>query len=220
MRAYKYMIKAKLTAADKTGVYHSIAGAILAAYLYLKGIDFNVGAIDWSMAGEWVAGIAALLGYTNRRNRNIDNKPTTQTGAVDLPRGIRNNNPGNIRPNNRYKWQGQTGIDNEGSLEGYIIFDTYHNGLRAMALNLKNQYRLHRLNTIQSIINKYAPATDNNDPDSYAAFVAEQSGFNTDQIIDMRSNAVIVKLMKPMIRMENGQQPYSTEILVQAARAA
>ncbi len=212
----------RLTNADKTGIIHAIVGALVAAYAYLKGIDFDISLIDWQIAGEWVIGLGALAGYSNRRNRMIPDNTYGNIAPSDqsqLPQGLRLNNPGNLRPDNRYQWQGQIGVVS-GKHGPFVQFDSFDNGLRAMAKNLKNQYRLHKLNTIGAIIDKWAPGGDGNDPQGYAAYVAEHSGYNVDQVINMTDDSVIVKLLKPMIRMENGQQPFSAETLLKAAAAA
>jgi len=47
----------------------------------------------------------------------------------DAPRGIRNNNPGNIRKNESFTWQGEIDQDDK----GFVVFDDEVNGLRALA---------------------------------------------------------------------------------------
>ena len=63
----------------------------------------------------------------------------TGTGIYLMARGIRNNNPGNIRHGGS-KWQGmsETQTDDE-----YIQFDDPVYGIRALAKLLKN-YHLHK----------------------------------------------------------------------------
>src|SRR5882724_9398855 len=50
------------------------------------------------------------------------------------PRGIRNNNPGNIRPGKDSDWDGLAPQKDDG--EGYLVFATPLMGLRALARTL------------------------------------------------------------------------------------
>lgn len=54
---------------------------------------------------------------------------------MSTPRGIRNNNPGNIDFNSRNNWQGQLGVETGGR---FAIFDTPENGIRALGKLLIN----------------------------------------------------------------------------------
>lgn len=94
-------------------------------------------------------------------------------GRQDLPPGLRNNNPGNIRPGDN--WQGMIGTNN-----GFIVFQSMYWGLRALATDLVNKIN-EGANTIAAIIAKYAPATDNNNVQAYIDAVSQDSGFNPDQ---------------------------------------
>jgi len=54
---------------------------------------------------------------------------------MSTPRGIRNQNPGNIDYNSRNDWQGQIGKEPGGR---FAIFDTPENGIRALGKLLLN----------------------------------------------------------------------------------
>lgn len=116
-----------------------------------------------------------------------------------LPRGFRNNNPGNIRIS-QSGWIGKVpNIQNtDGSFEQ---FDTMEHGVRAMYVLLRN-YLDKGHNTISAIIKRYAPSTENKTED-YIRFVSSKTGilpymtvyeFNLKAIIDA------------MIQLENGQR--------------
>lgn len=89
----------------------------------------------------------------------------------------RNNNPGNLRAG-----KGQIGTQN-----GFAVFATPQAGWDA----LSNQIQLDasRGLTLQQFISKYAPASDNNNPQAYAQFVSQQTGIPVDGLLS--SGAVL-----------------------------
>lgn len=79
----------------------------------------------------------------------------------------RNNNPDNLRP------AGQPGCT---PVNGFCSFPTYDDGYQALVRDL--QAKANRGMTIQGAINVYAPASDSNDPVSYAAQLAAANGLS------------------------------------------
>ncbi len=126
--------------------------------------------------------------------------------STKTTRGIKNNNPGNIRQSDT-DWLGESAIDNDLEFEE---FDTPEQGIRAMAIVLKNYYFRHGLKTIREFITRWAPPTEN-DTEAYITAVSKEVGLEPDQPF------YIVQYMEPMvkaiIRHENGKQPYSDEIV-------
>lgn len=139
-------------------------------------------------------------------------KAETLAGDPKAPRGIRNNNPGNLRSS---EFKGTVGVDGE----GYGKFDTPESGLRAMAKNLLVQQEKHGLNTVESIITKYAPPNEN-DTASYIATVAKAIGVGPADKLNLKDPVVMQKLMTAMIQQENGVQPYSPLQIQHGAEAA
>lgn len=121
------------------------------------------------------------------------------------PRGIRNNNPGNIRWGEN--WQG---LDPKGKEKdkSFCIFIDAKWGLRALCRILMNYYRRYELSTIREIINRYAPPNENNTT-SYIQNVCKSLDVKDDDKIDVLNSRTMAILMKAIIRMENGVQPYS-----------
>lgn len=118
-------------------------------------------------------------------------------GQKNLPRGLRDNNPGNIRPNHAYTWLGQIGIENN-----YVVFTSIEYGLRAMAMDLKHKI-MRGLDTIEKYVPVYAPKSDNNDPDAYARTVSKLSGI--DKAAKLNPNKETIKaLVKAHIFVEVG----------------
>ena len=131
-----------------------------------------------------------------------------------IPRGIRNHNPGNIRHGD--KWQG---LSVEQTDSSFCVFDAPEYGIRALAKILLNYERKYGLNTVRKIINRYAPEVEN-DTASYVASVAGQLGVTADEVIDINDTAVMLVLVKAIIRHENGCQPYDNEVLIKGIRMA
>jgi hypothetical protein len=122
--------------------------------------------------------------------------------AVSLPRGIRNNNPGNLRPGPA--WAGIAGQDQEEPDPPYLQFIDPAHGIRAIARTLIAYHDLHGIKTVAGVFARWAPAGDNNDPDSYAAAVASALGVGVSDPIDLHDAGVLVALAQAITRQENG----------------
>lgn len=125
-------------------------------------------------------------------------------------RGIRNNNPVNIVSNENNDWKGLTGSDGH-----FCVFvDAFH-GIRAAALNFL-AYRLkHDLTTIRGLIARHAPASEN-DTDAYVSRVCADTGFGPDDDFDIDNADNMCALLKSVIAVENGEQPYDDELITNA----
>lgn len=120
------------------------------------------------------------------------------------PRGIRNNNPGNIRRNSD-PWQGLA--ERQGDVE-FFTFKDHIYGIRALARTLIAYQDKHSLRSIRQILNRWAPPVENN-TNAYVRAVATQTGFDADQSLDMHNFDQLKPLIEAIIQHENGQQPYS-----------
>lgn len=117
-------------------------------------------------------------------------------------RGLRNNNPGNIRATGT-AWNGATGDDGS-----FVIFSSPEYGIRAMTRILKT-YAGRGIVTIEDIIATWAPSNEN-DTDSYIESVANKTGLSEFQFI---SDSDYPDLIAAIIYHENGQNPYSAELI-------
>lgn len=122
------------------------------------------------------------------------------------PRGIRNNNPGNIEQISGLKWQHQVGVDGD----GYLIFDRPEWGIRAGAIIIQNYKYYHGIDTISGIITRWAPPATN-DTAAYIRFVANACRVAPMDVIDVCE--IAFPLTVAMIFHENGQQPYPAEVI-------
>lgn len=121
-----------------------------------------------------------------------------------LPRGIRNNNPLNIRKGNN--WKGERQHQSDPSFEE---FETIQMGLRAGFIILRNYQRNSlapkmRANTIRKIINRWAPPSENNTL-KYIDTVARRSGLNPDELIAFRDKPRMLAVVEAMCFVECGQ---------------
>lgn len=122
------------------------------------------------------------------------------------PRGIRNNNPGNIR-HSASKWQGMAAQQTD---PAFVQFIAPEYGIRALAKLLSNYYTRDGLNTVRKIISKYAPSNEN-DTEAYAQAVAGALGVTPDTVIIVPRH--INALVEAIIQHENGQQPYALALI-------
>lgn len=132
------------------------------------------------------------------------------------PRGIRNHNPGNIR-RSADRWQGMSAQQTD---PDYVQFDAPEWGLRALAKVLLNYQGMHRLQTLAQIIQRWAPPTENN-TSSYLSHVSQLTGIPPDAVLTLRQTPDQLRtLMAAMIQHENGQQPYSSDLLAHGIQLA
>ena len=129
---------------------------------------------------------------------------------ADDPRGIRNNNPGNIRIGDN--WQGLAKHHEKTEFQReeteFCVFVAPRWGIRAMAMVLTTYQRKHGLNRVSNMIARWAPKNDGNDPDSYASFVARHMGIAPDRSFDFTEYRFALPMVQAMIRLENNEQPY------------
>jgi len=117
----------------------------------------------------------------------------------------RNNNPGNIRPNQGFTWVGQIGVYDSGPSGEFLIFDTMENGVRAAARLAGNYPSVFGVSTMREFFSKYAPKGDGaNDPDAYARSVADAVGLGMDTRVDFTDFAIVSKMLPRMFLIETG----------------
>lgn len=125
-------------------------------------------------------------------------------GDNSYPRGMRNNNPGNLRDSG-INWEGKTGTDPD----GFVIFSDSVFGLRALALDLTNVMNQDGLTTVQDIITHYAPPSEN-DTASYITDVSADMGVNpTDELT--YNATTLASLVRAVMNHEEGNE-YSSMI--------
>ena len=129
-------------------------------------------------------------------------------GTEKLPRGIRNKNPGNIKLGTNWD-----GLAAEQTDPTFCIFNEAVMGIRALQRILLTYRFTHKKATIDEIIYRWAPPSENS-TDKYVEFVCKK----LDKEKDVRLNNSMedyLPLVKAIIQMENGMQPYDDELLVE-----
>lgn len=121
----------------------------------------------------------------------------TATGDKTPPRGIRNNNPLNIKYNPANKWLGQVGSDGT-----FCIFDTAVNGIRAGAILLRKYMSTYGLNTLAAITSKWSPDV-NGLSGAYASSVSKFIGVATGAVLNASADTLAL-IIRGMIAVENG----------------
>ena len=130
-------------------------------------------------------------------------------------RGLRNNNPLNLRPGAK-PWLGELQPPDD----GYCRFIDPEHGLRAACKLLLTYQSKYGLKTIREIIHRWAPPSDNNPTDAYVAYVAGICGTDADAPIDLNDASVLSSMLLGMVQQEEGVQPYSITVLERAASQA
>lgn len=131
-----------------------------------------------------------------------------------IPRGIRNNNPGNIKKNN-VDWDG---LSEEQTDNTFFQFTDPIYGIRALTKILLTYRHKYDLKNVWAIINRYAPPSEN-DTEAYKNFVTKKTGLNMLEEIENSVEAYL-PVVKAIILMENGEQPYDDEIILQGMNLA
>lgn len=120
-----------------------------------------------------------------------------------LPLGLKNNNPGNLRPlGNGQKWNGE--LTPGDTAHGFSRFSDIAFGLRAMITDVTGDIVIDKKNTLQKLITSYAPpGTDSNNTAGYIARVAALTGLAPNQII-VPTKETIRSLIRAQMAVELG----------------
>ncbi len=129
-------------------------------------------------------------------SRYYDKSSSVSSGGS--ARGVRNNNPGNIRKS-RDVWVGQTG--NDGS---FVTFATPAHGIRATGKNLLSYARQGYV-TPEQIITRWAPPEDDNDTEGYIKFVSDYLNVPRDTVLDLTDLDTLTRLSMAIMTQENGE---------------
>lgn len=142
-------------------------------------------------------------------------------------RGIRNNNPGNIRWGQGF--QGELSQDAPNADPDFCQFISPQYGIRAIVKILVS-YRANKqagikglglpgIDTIREIIGRWAPTIEN-DTLSYITSVSQTSGFGPDTPLGPVDRDEMARIVPAIILHENGVQPYSTDVINEAITLA
>lgn len=125
----------------------------------------------------------------------------------ELPRGLRNNNPGNIRRNSDV-FQGEVNPSRD---KDFKQFKTMAHGYRAVFKILSNYYRNYKLDTIRKMIEHWAPENENNTA-AYVSLVCSYSGIGPDDLISFDREQMI-RIVAGMSKVENGREADMSDVI-------
>lgn len=122
------------------------------------------------------------------------------------PRGVRNNNPGNLKAAETYVWKGQQGADPK----GFCIFADPIWGIRAICITWNTYHEQHGCDTMRQYITRWAPASEN-DTETYVSYMSTRLAIDPDAHLDIHGLAI--PILAGLITYENGENPYPVETL-------
>lgn len=119
-----------------------------------------------------------------------------------IPRGLRNNNPLNIRRSND-KWKGLSAVQDD--KEFFQFLCAAYGWRAAFVILTKSYYTKRGIKTIEGIIRRWAPSNENN-TEGYIRRVCEYTGLSRSQILPPPTERPAIWLMigYAMARVENG----------------
>ena len=158
----------------------------------------NVGPLNtsgWSLGGAADSALSSVTTSAQSIGDSIMN-------AFE-PRGIRNNNPLNLRyiADPARAWNGQVGND-----AGYGIYSTPALGVRAASKQLQEDFA-NGDQTLGQLITTWAPPSEN-DTAAYISDVATRTGIDPNATLDLYAN--LPAILSAMTWHENGVNPYTS----------
>ena len=158
---------------------------------------------------------AGAAWYIYRRRQSnppslLTNENNMLTTDPKLPRGYRNNNPLNIDYNVRNQWKGQLGIEPESPKykQRFALFSSMPYGYRAALVLMRNYISKYGCNTVEKIINRWAPPSENNTL-AYIKHVCDYSGLTPDTVVARNDKDTLTKMAYAMSIIENGNTEYT-----------
>ena len=133
-------------------------------------------------------------------------------GNARAPRGVRNNNPGNLR--HGAPWQG---LADKQADPAFCVFTEPVWGIRALAKTLLTYHVRYGIATVEGLIRRFAPPSENNTR-AYTAAVAHACSVAPLEVIDVAE--YLPDLVTAIIRHENGCQPYDAATIRRAIALA
>lgn len=118
------------------------------------------------------------------------------------PRGLRNNNPGNIRNSDATDWKGEVAAEKKRD-NAFEEFKDMAHGYRALIKLLQNYRRKHGLQTISDFIGRWAPRTEN-DTSAYITRVCWEMQVPSSYVPDINDKTTMCNFAAAISLVENG----------------
>ncbi len=144
-----------------------------------------------------------------------------QFSGANEPRGIRNNNPGNLN------YVGQNGATLEDhATPRFARFNSAFEGFAALGKQIKAYYNgtskaagYQKLQSVEDIISRFAPASENN-TQAYINKLSKMLGVGRGDSLNIQDPQVLATLMNGITQIENGKNPYAPDMVLKAAQSA
>jgi len=130
----------------------------------------------------------------------------------NLPRGVRNNNPGNIDRTSTV-WQGEDRSPAALAREKrFCVFLSPQAGFRALAKTLLTYQNKHGLMTVKAMIGRWAPPVEN-DTGAYVAEVAKAVGVGPTEVVRLSNATALERMATAIAKHENGGLFWSKDVI-------
>lgn len=129
------------------------------------------------------------------------------------------NNPGNLRPGRKGKaLYGAIGVAKTKTNNSFLIFSSYAEGRKQKKALLRRKYNQRTIYTMLAgvddgqgnMIEGYAPASDKNNPATYAAAISKHTGMSTDTVLSTMTDAQLESMLDAMEEKEGYHAKKST----------
>lgn len=151
---------------------------------------------------------------------NLDEEPEQHAQSASSPRGIRNNNPGNLN----YVGQNGATLENHATPR-FARFNSAFEGFAALGKQIKAYYNgtskaagYKKLQSVEDIISRFAPASENN-TQGYIDKLSKMLGVGRGDSLNIQDPKVLATLMNGITQIENGKNPYAPEMVLKAAQS-
>ncbi|MCG3462181.1 hypothetical protein L7G72_10010 [Xenorhabdus bovienii] len=197
-----------------------------------EGADKTTQAIN-SLANQ-IPSLGAEMGQDGKTvpaNGFFPTTPSQNNFGDNLNIGGKNANNRNFRNNNfgNLVYVGQKGAHledaNAKGQRTFAKFDTPEEGMRALANQITSYSNgtskavgYQKLNTVESIITKYAPKNENN-TESYIANLSKALGVKSDQQLDLSNPETMTKMIRSISTIEGGNPEVTDEFIKNAIGA-
>ena len=118
---------------------------------------------------------------------------------MKISRGLRNNNPLNIR-RNATKWKGLAAVQSD---KEFFMFTEACWGYRAAFITLRNYRLRHGLKSLRQWISRWAPPVEN-DTEAYIRFVSSKTGIDAGKEVRLNDPDEMMAVVSAMSYIENG----------------
>lgn len=146
--------------------------------------------------------LALVISFFIFAQRVTAREEETDVTTIRLPRGLANNNPGNLKISGN-QWRGKIPIDRNTDFV-FEQFESVEWGIRAAIMTIGSYFESHGIDTIRGIVSRWAPRAENR-TDKYIQYVTSCSGIDADRKL-VFEKIQISRILRCMFVLENGER--------------